>query len=127
MKTYFVTATSVLLLSSQAALSCPAGQHSECILPKPKPLHGCAQSICVPNVENPVVEMTKAVNNKALEVAIEGRDSEKVRDREDCMVLVTASLAAWGSYLGGPWVGLVTGAAGGAASSMACRKAFPLE
>ena len=111
-------------LASQAALACPDGQHSECVLPRP--WGGCAQSVCVPNVENPFTAMTRAVNEKALALAIEVRDSQKIRDREDCMVLVTAGLAVWGTSLGGPWVGLVSGAAGGAASSLACRKAFPL-
>jgi hypothetical protein len=128
MRGYLMCAAAAgLSLASQLATACPAGQHSECLIPKPRPLHGCAQSICVPNVENPVIAMTNAINDKAVSVAIEGRDNEKIRDREDCMILVTASLGAWGASLGGPWVGLVTGAAGGAASSMACRKAFPLE
>jgi len=111
--------------ASQAALACPDGQYRACIVPRP--WGGCAQYACVPKVEDPIAAMTRALNDKALALAIEGRDSEKIRDREDCMVIVTAGLAVWGTSLGGPWVGLASGAAGGAAASIGCRKAFPIN
>lgn len=113
-----------LMAYSSIAGACPDGQHSECILPRP--WGGCAQSICVPNVDNPFDAIQRAIDNKALDLAISGRDSETIKNREDCIVMVTAALAVWGTTQGGPIAGIAAGAAGAAASSMACRRAFPL-
>jgi len=111
-------------LVANMGMACPNGSHEECVLPRP--WGGCAQKVCMPNIENPVTAMSRVINEKAISLAIEGRDAEKIHDREDCMIMVTAGLAVWGTSLGGPWAGLVSGTVGGAASSMACRKAFPV-
>lgn len=70
--------------------------------------------------------MMNAINEKAYQLAMTGKENETIQDRNDCVIIVTAGLAAYGTAHGGPWVGLATGAAGGAAASLACRKAFPL-
>lgn len=109
---------------SQISLACPSGQHEECILPRP--WGGCIKRICVPNIHNPLEDIQKAINEKAMQLAITGRESEKIKNREDCMVIVTAGLAAWGAAQGGTIGAVVGGTAGAAASSMACRNVFPL-
>ena len=35
--------------SDRLTKECPDGEHNQCVLPRPWPGHGCAQSICVPN------------------------------------------------------------------------------
>lgn len=70
--------------------------------------------------------LMSAIENKALTLALSGKENETIQDRSDCIVIVTAGLAVWGTAQGGPWVGLAAGATGGAAASLACRKAFPL-
>lgn len=117
--------TILLVLIAEQSLACPDGQYRTCIIPRP--WGGCAQYACVPKVEDPIAAMTRALNDKATSLAIEGRDSDTIQDRTDCVVIVTAGLATWGTTLGGPWGGLATGISGGAAASLACRKAFPLD
>lgn len=118
-----------LLLSfltvSSSVFACPDGQYETCILPRP--FGGCAQNACIPKIHDPIKAMLNAIDAKAFELAISARDNETVQDRNDCIIIVTAGLATWGAMLGGPWGALVGGGAGGAAASLACRKAFPLE
>jgi hypothetical protein len=111
-------------LATTSALACPGGQHSECIIPKP--WGGCAQKICVPNIDNPLDALQKQIENEAYTIAITARENETIKDRQDCVVLVATALAVWGTAKGGPFVGLASGAAGGAAASLACRKVFPI-
>jgi len=118
-----------LLLStltvSSAVFACPDDQYEACIVPRP--FGGCAQHACLPKIHDPAKAMIDAINDKAFELAISARDNEKVQDRNDCIIIVTAGLATWGAVLGGPWGALIGGGAGGAAASLACRRAFPLE
>lgn len=115
------------VLIGQTLLACPDGEHSECILPRPWPGRGCAQFICVPNVKNPFDSFMQALQSQAFRLADEGERSEVYANREDCVVVVTAGLAIWGTANSGPYGGIAAGAAGAAASRIACRKVFPVD
>jgi hypothetical protein len=114
-------------LAPMAAQACPANHHKVCVLPRP--WGGCAQSVCVPNVPipvpNPFPDIQRAIEDKAFELAVSARDEGAVSDRTDCVIIVTASLTAWGASQGGLIGSAIGGVAGGAAARMGCRKAFP--
>lgn len=77
------------------------------------------------SIPNPLDAVNDAVKNKANELANSAKSQN--RDYDDCVIIVTAGLAAWGSSMGGPYGAAIGGAAGVAASRMACRRAFGHE
>lgn len=120
----------MLFLGSQQVLACPENQHEECALPRP--WGGCAQSICVPDFNDPIKDVNDQLQGEADQLAARVHDSGEASDYEDCVPIVTAGVAAAGAKLGasgGPWgaaVGAALGAGGGInMARIACRRAFP--
>jgi hypothetical protein len=112
------------LATAPNIMACPKGQHQECVLPRP--WGGCAQKICVPDSANPLDALQDMLDAEALKLAMSAKENDAVNNRQDCVVMVAAGLAVWGTIKGGPIAGLASGAAGAAAANMACRKVFPV-
>ncbi|HYX39589.1 MAG TPA: DUF4157 domain-containing protein [Oligoflexus sp.] len=52
MKRLTLSFFAALSLYSANAAACPDRQHEECLIPRPWPAKGCAQKICVPNIDD---------------------------------------------------------------------------